>query len=146
MALVLCVLGGICLAGLAFPVIGGLGLASKSAADQFRPEKPPALVLPQTTKIFSKDDSVHPIATLFTQNRVPVRLSQVPKVAIDALIAIEDNRFYEHSGIDVKGTLRALAHNSSSGSTQGGSTLTQQYVKNLLIVSADTTAGRKAAA
>jgi membrane peptidoglycan carboxypeptidase len=143
LALALCLLAGVCLAGLAFPLIGGLGLASKSAADQFKPEKPPALVLPQATKILDREGN--PLATLYTENRVAVTLAQVPKVAQDALIAIEDSRFYEHSGIDVKGTLRAVLHNSSSGSTQGGSTLTQQYVKNLLIETADTAAAQKAA-
>ncbi|MCW2668505.1 MAG: glycosyl transferase, family 51 [Frankiales bacterium] len=143
LALALCVLAGVALAGLAFPVIGGLGLASKSAADQLEPEKPPALVLPQATKILDRNGQ--PIASLFTENRVTVKLSQIPKVAQDALIAIEDSRFYEHAGIDVKGTLRAVLHNSSNGSTQGGSTLTQQYVKNLLIESASTVAAQKAA-
>jgi membrane peptidoglycan carboxypeptidase len=143
LVMALCVVAGVCLAGLAFPVIGGLGLASKSVADEFKPERPPALVLPQATKILDRDGQV--LATLFTENRVAVKLSQVPKVAQDALIAIEDSRFYEHRGIDVKGTLRALLHNSSSGSTQGGSTLTQQYVKNLLIETADNAAQQKAA-
>src|SRR4051794_1965849 len=131
------------MAGLAFPLIGGLGLASKSAADQFHPEKPPALVLPQATKILDRNGGL--IASLFTENRVAVRLSDIPQVAKDALIAIEDNRFYEHAGIDVKGTLRAVLHNSSNGSTQGGSTLTQQYVKNLLIETAGSEAAQKAA-
>src|SRR4051812_43959982 len=134
--MVLCVLAGVALAGLAFPLVGGLGLASKSAADQFQPERPPALVLPQATKILDRDGGL--IATLFTENRVAVRLADIPQVAKDALIAIEDSRFYEHAGIDVKGTLRAVLHNSSNGSTQGGSTLTQQYVKNLLIETAGT--------
>ena len=142
-ALVLCVLAGVCLAGLAFPLIGGLGLASKSAADQFEPQKPPPLVLPQATKILDRDGGA--LATLYTENRVTITLKQVPKVAQNALIAIEDSRFYEHSGIDVKGTLRAVVHNSSSGSTQGGSTLTQQYVKNLLIETASSEAEQKAA-
>ena len=143
LVLALCVLGGVCLAGLAFPVVGGLGLVSKSAADQFKPERPPALVLPQATKVLASDGSL--VATFFSENRVAVQLKQIPQVAQDALIAIEDNRFYEHRGIDVKGTLRALLHNSSSGSTQGGSTLTQQYVKNLLIETADSEAQQKAA-
>ena len=143
LALALCVVAGVALAGVAFPLIGGLGLASKTAADQFKPEKPPALVLPQATTIKDRKGGV--IATLFTENRVAVRLADIPQVAKDAQIAIEDSRFYEHHGLDVKGTLRALAHNSSSGSTQGGSTLTQQYVKNLLIETADTEAGKTAA-
>ncbi len=68
-----------------------------------------------------------------------VPLSEVPLVMQKALIAIEDVRFYEHGGIDVKGTLRALLANGSSGQvSQGGSTLTQQYVKNVLIEDAHT--------
>jgi membrane peptidoglycan carboxypeptidase len=144
LATVISVVAGVALAGLAFPLVGGLGLLGKSAADQFEPQKPPDLVLPQATEILDKDGAV--IARLFTENRVTISLSQVPVMAQKALVAIEDNRFYEHKALDVKGTLRALALNSSSGSVQqGGSTLTQQYVKNLLIETADTEAGQKAA-
>jgi membrane peptidoglycan carboxypeptidase len=50
-----------------------------------------------------------------------------------ALISVEDRRFYEHHGVDWKGTVRAAINNSSGGDTQGASTLTQQYVKNYLI-------------
>jgi membrane peptidoglycan carboxypeptidase len=146
LALVICVLAGVVLAGLAFPVVGGLGLLGKSAADTFNvlPEKPPSLTLSQRSKILDKNGNV--LATLFVENRVQVKLTSVPLLARQALIAIEDNRFYEHRGIDIKGTLRALARNSSSGSVQqGGSTLTQQYVKNMLIETARTQAGQKAA-
>ena len=144
LALVLSVLAGVVLAGLAFPLIGGLGLIGKSAADQFTPQKPPPLILAESSTILDKDG--HLLATLFTENRVPVKLDDIPLEARNALIAIEDNRFREHRGIDVKGTIRALARNSSSGSVQqGGSTLTQQYVKNLLIESASSEAGQKAA-
>ena len=137
-------LAGVVLAGLAFPVIGGLGLLGQSAAEDFTPQKPPPLVLAQSSTILDKDG--HVLATLFTENRRPVTLAQVPVHARNALIAIEDNRFYEHRGIDVKGTIRALARNSSSGSVQqGGSTLTQQYVKNMLIESAGSAAAQKAA-
>ncbi len=146
LALAVSVLAGVVLAGLAFPVIGGLGLIGKSAADTFNvlPEKLPALSLSQRSRMLDKNGNV--LATLFTENRVQVRLGSVPLEARQALIAIEDNRFYEHRGIDVKGTLRAVVRNSSSGSVrQGGSTLTQQYVKNILIEQARTRAGQKAA-
>ena len=146
LALAVSLVAGIVLAGLAFPVIGGLGLVGKRAAEDFNvlPAKPPDLSLSQRSKILDKDG--HLIATLFSENRVQVKLAQVPLLTRQALIAIEDNRFYEHRGIDVKGTLRALARNSSSGSVQeGGSTLTQQYVKNMLIEEARTEAGQKAA-
>jgi membrane peptidoglycan carboxypeptidase len=142
--LVVAMLAGVVLAGLAFPVLGGIGLIGKSAADDLTPQKPPAVDLAQSTTILDRNGGV--IATLFTENRKPVKLGQVPKLARQALIAIEDSRFYEHRGLDVKGTARALARNSSSGSVQqGGSTLTQQYVKNILIASASTEEGQKAA-
>jgi len=146
LALAVSVLAGVVLAGLAFPVVVGLGLIGKSAADEFNglPEKLPPLALSQRSKILDKDG--HVLATLFTENRVQVKLVSVPVLVQQALIAIEDNRFYEHRGIDIKGTARALVRNSSSGSVQqGGSTLTQQYVKNLLIEAARTQAGQKAA-
>ena len=56
-----------------------------------------------------------------------------------AIISIEDYRFYEHGAIDIEGTLRALAKNLQSGGvSQGGSCITQQYVKQVLLNSADT--------
>ncbi|MEK8227280.1 biosynthetic peptidoglycan transglycosylase [Oerskovia sp. M15] len=51
----------------------------------------------------------------------------------NAVIAIEDKRFYEHGGIDPEGVSRAAVNNFTGGDTQGGSSLTQQYVKNVLI-------------
>ncbi|MEY2426929.1 MAG: hypothetical protein QOI61_2501 [Actinomycetota bacterium] len=68
------------------------------------------------------------------ENREPVKLSQVPKAMIDAVIGIEDDRFWKHHGVDLRGTVRALATNVSTGDVrQGGSTITQQLVKNSLL-------------
>ena len=143
-AVVIAVMAGVVLAGLAFPLIGGLGLVGKSAADDLSPQRPPEVNLSQSSTILDRNGKV--IATLFTENRRPIKLGEVPLHARRALIAIEDSRFYEHNGLDVKGTARALARNSSSGSVQqGGSTLTQQYVKNILISSASTEEAQKAA-
>lgn len=61
-------------------------------------------------------------------NRTPVRYKDLPKHLIDALVATEDERFYEHSGIDVRGTLRAIAFLGKKG---GASTITQQLAKQL---------------
>ncbi len=145
LGLVISVLAGVVVAGLALPLVGGLGLVGMGVAEEIRPEKLPEVTLDQSSKILDKNGRV--IATLFSENRVPIRLRQVPEHARQALIAIEDNRFYDHHGVDVKGTLRALARNSSSGSVQqGGSTLTQQYVKNILIASARTKGEQRAAA
>ena len=64
----------------------------------------------------------------------PMKLGQLPSYVGDAFLAIEDERFYEHAGIDNKAILRALFENTRSGEkSQGGSTLTQQLVKNIIL-------------
>ncbi len=68
------------------------------------------------------------------QNAPPVDLDTLPAFVPQAFIAIEDRRFYQHFGIDVGGTLRAMIENLRSGHVvQGGSTLTQQLAKNLFL-------------
>lgn len=71
--------------------------------------------------------------TLSEERRIPIELYQIPKHTQQAFIAIEDNRFYEHSGIDYRGTLRALVSTLSGGEVQGGSTITQQLAKNAFL-------------
>src|SRR5205085_2972013 len=67
----------------------------------------------------------------FDQN-IPVKPSDIPKVLKDAVIASEDRNFYHHSGVDLRGSLRALVADLRGGKVvQGGSTITQQYVKNV---------------
>lgn len=64
----------------------------------------------------------------------PMKLGQMPSFVGDAFLAIEDERFYEHAGIDNKAILRALLENTRAGEkSQGGSTLTQQLVKNIVL-------------
>ena len=69
------------------------------------------------------------LARFYDENRVPVPLGKIAPVMRQAQIAIEDHRFYEHGALDFKGTLRALIRNSTSDDIQGGSSITQQYVK-----------------
>jgi penicillin-binding protein 1A len=87
----------------------------------------------QSSKIF--DSHGHLIRTLHgEQNRTDVPLRSVPMHVQNAIIAIEDQRFYQHNGVDIHAIFRALATNVTSGSVQqGGSTITQQYVKNAII-------------
>ncbi len=76
------------------------------------------------------------------EDRVLVGLKDVPRHVIDALIAVEDNRFYSHHGIDPRGIARAVFTIVSGGGLQGGSTLTQQLVKNFYLT-AERTLKRK---
>ena len=137
---------GLLLAALAFPVVGGLGLVVKSGADDFLalPANLSAGPPSQRSKILASDGSL--LATLYLQNRVNVALRQVPLQSRQALIAIEDARFYAHNGLDYKGIVRAALTNAGAGGVrQGASTLTQQYVKNALIEAATDKKGQQAA-
>ncbi|MDG2432352.1 transglycosylase domain-containing protein [Flavobacterium sp.] len=78
------------------------------------------------TEVISSDNVV--IGKFFRENRSQLKYSDLPKNLVDALVATEDERFYEHSGIDGRGTLRAIA---SLGTSGGASTLTQQLAKQL---------------
>jgi membrane peptidoglycan carboxypeptidase len=79
------------------------------------------------------DRNGDPMAYLYDQYRLPARFDQISDAMKAAIISIEDRRFYQDKGIDPLATLRAALHNSSGGSLQGASTITQQYVKNYLI-------------
>lgn len=82
------------------------------------------------------DDQGRELAVLAKDGyRVQVPLEQVAPVVKDALLSSEDRRFYEHGGIDPIGTMRAFVNDVRGGNTQGGSTLTQQLVKNSYLTS-----------
>ena len=98
--------------------------------------------LAQRSEILAADGSL--LSALFEEDRVSVPLDQVPKVLVDAVLAVEDSSFYEHRGVSVRGLVRAVKTNVSSGEVeQGGSTITQQLVKNSLLTS-DRSYDRKA--
>ncbi|WP_084725725.1 transglycosylase domain-containing protein [Streptacidiphilus melanogenes] len=140
-------LAGVVVAGLALPAVGGLGLGAKGAADSFN-SLPGDLVVPtlsQASKIYDADGGV--IATVYSRDRTVVPLSKVAPVMQSALVDIEDHRFYQHGAIDLQGTLRALLRDGASGGvSQGGSTLTQQYVKNVFVEEAGDSAAAVAEA
>ncbi len=132
-----CVLAGALVAGIMLPLVGTGAVAAKHFAEDFQ-ELPSDIETrpPAQASVVLADDGTR-IATFFDENRVAVPLAKVSPIMIKAILAIEDSRFYEHGGVDPKGTLRALLNNSDGGGRQGGSTLTQQYVKNLLIQLSD---------
>lgn len=130
---------GVLLAGLALPVVAGLGLTAREGADTFA-EMPADLEPgPMAQTSYMVDADGQPLATFYQENRVEVGLDQISPVMQDAILAVEDDRFYERGPIDIQGTLRAFLRNVEAGETQGGgSTLTQQYVKQVRISQATT--------
>jgi penicillin-binding protein 1A len=86
-----------------------------------------------TTAVYAADGSVL-TEWHAEQDRVLVTYDELPKHLIDAIVAIEDRRFWIHPGVDIQGVVRAAAENMEAGAiVQGGSTITQQYVKNVLL-------------
>lgn len=86
----------------------------------------------QTTKVYATGDR-HIASFHAEENREIIPLKDIPVNMQNAVIAIEDERFYHHSGIDIRGKLRALFVNiSKMRVVEGGSTITEQYVKNAL--------------
>ena len=84
---------------------------------------------PVTSKIYDRDGILlYEIYERF--NRTPIKLNQVPKYVIEATIATEDEEFYLHNGISLRGISRALIHNLTSDSLEGGSTITQQLIRS----------------
>ena len=142
--MLLCLLGGIVLAGMVFPAALGIGLVSNDAGDSVNSVSTDLTSgqLPQTSTL--TDSAGAPIAYVFDQNRDPVDADKIAPAMKAAIVAIEDRRFYQHQGVDWQGTIRAVVANSASGDVvQGASTLTQQYVKNyVLYVEAQTEAER----
>jgi 1A family penicillin-binding protein len=94
-------------------------------------QSPEAFQVSQATKIYSADGKL--LAKLCMQNREIVPLSEMATGVVDGLVAIEDERFYEHGGYDPLGILRAAFTNANGGDRQGASTITQQYVRNTVL-------------
>jgi penicillin-binding protein 1A len=97
---------------------------------------------PGISEIYSDNGEV--IGRFWQEKRVVVGLDQIPKHLIEAFIAAEDSRFYQHEGVDFLSIMRALAKNILAGRIeQGGSTITQQVAKSLLLKDTEKTYRRK---
>ncbi len=134
MFVVVSVLSGVLIAGLFVPVAGIAGASSKAAADELdKIEAALATPIPATrSRVLMADGKL--LAYFYDENRIYVGLNKIAPIMRQAIVAIEDHRFYEHGALDIKGTLRALVRNTSGdGNTQGGSSITQQYVKMTLV-------------
>ena len=115
-----------------FAIFAGFGVA-KGIIDS-APDISEINVVPTGYSTFVYDQEGNEIVKLVAQNsnRIPVSIDKVPKNLQNAFVAIEDERFYEHNGIDVKGIIRAGVKGVTNGFhfSEGASTITQQLIKN----------------
>ena len=149
-------LGGVLVAAMALPVVAASGILVRNTADKFTTLSVDSSSLPQRSAIY--DSSGHLLTYVYGVDlgkgkkytgidRQPVDYSQISQAMLVAIVAIEDDRFWQHGALDVKGTMRALVNDLEHKPIQGGSTLEQQYVKNVLILqSLDDPAAQQAAA
>ncbi len=134
-SLIICgLLAGVVVAAAAFPAVAFTGLSAKAGSDSFEnlPHDLQIPPQPQISYLYAKDGKTL-IAQLYDEYRKDVPISDVSPVMQHAMVAAEDTRFYQHHGVDLKGVMRALVANGRSGEvSQGSSTLTMQYVRNVL--------------
>ena len=134
--LALSVVGGVLLSGLAIPAATIAGSATKGGINLFQ-EMPAELqfgALPQQSNIYASDGTL--IAQFYLQNRVVVPLEDISPWLQQAIVAVEDKRFWSHHGVDGQGLIRAIYKNAAGQGQPGASTLTQQLVKNTLVQAA----------
>ncbi|MEI7518052.1 MAG: transglycosylase/D,D-transpeptidase PonA2 [Mycobacteriaceae bacterium] len=142
-----CLLAGVLTAGLLFPVVGSLGMASNHASESVTQGSADIVggAVPAVSTMV--DAAGTPIAWLYVQRRWEVRTDRIADTMKLAIVSIEDKRFADHNGVDLQGTLTGLAgFLKGGGDTRGGSTIEQQYVKNFnLLINAQTDDERQAA-
>jgi membrane peptidoglycan carboxypeptidase len=138
-------LGGVLAAAMVLPVVAATGIAVRNTSDKFSTLSLTPSGLPQRSEIYDRTGGL--ITTVYGVdlgsqmryaglNRQPVGYNQISPYMIQAIVAIEDDRYWTHGAIDVKGTLRALVNDLRHQPVQGGSTIAQQYVKGVLLLQA----------
>ncbi|MGH1548073.1 penicillin-binding protein [Leifsonia poae] len=116
------------------PAFVGLGATAAAGASDFNalPSNLNIQQFAQNSTVFAKQGGQDvPIATFFAQNRQDVAWEQIAQTMKDATISAEDPRFYSEGAVDIWGTLRGAVSTVAGGDVQGGSSITQQYVKNV---------------
>lgn len=124
-------LAGVLVAGTLVPLAIGASKVTDVASGAYDSIQIPKTnaAIAQPSYLLDRNGKV--LAKFFTQNRKEVKLKNVSPWMRKAIVSIEDERFYEHGGVDARGITRALVNNVSGAGTQGASTITQQYVANL---------------
>ncbi|WP_062077080.1 transglycosylase domain-containing protein [Demequina globuliformis] len=132
------VIGGFLIAGIALPAATVASSAASGTSELFEelPAELQDVQLPQQSNIYASDGTTL-LATFYDQNRVVVPLEEISPWMQQAIVAVEDKRFWEHNGVDGEGVMSAAYTNLTSDSNPGASTLTQQLVKNKLRTAAE---------
>lgn len=119
------------------PAIALSGAAASSAITMF--DNLPSvleiekLMLPTTLYYKDPNGADVELTKFYDQNRSPVQFDQIAPVMYDAILSSEDKNFYKHGGVDLVGTVSAVVDNVRGRDTRGGSSISQQYVKNILV-------------
>ena len=121
------------MAGVAMPAVTAAGTAANALTSSFE-DIPSDLGFtePSSPSVLLAADGSE-LARFYAENRIVVGSEEIAQTMKDAVVAVEDRRFYQHHGIDVRGLLGAFVTNISGDSVSGGSSITQQYVKNALL-------------
>src|SRR6202167_3742404 len=149
-------LGGVLVAAMVVPIVAATGIVVRNTADKFSTIAVDSNSLAQRSAIYDRSGNLITyiwnvdLGSQMTYengiDRQPVSYNQISPNMLTAIVAIEDDRFWQHGALDVKGTIRALVNDLEHKPVQGGSTLEQQYVKNVLVLQAlDDPAAQQAA-
>jgi len=131
-------------AAIVLPVVAATGILVRNTADKITATSLNATTLPARSAIYDRDGhlityvygvDLGPKEKYNGLNRQPVSYAQISPNMLRAIVAIEDDRYWQHGAIDFQGTLRAIVNDLQSKPVQGGSTIAQQYVKNVLLLS-----------
>lgn len=121
--LLICIAGIVCVSGIVIGSVNGIISITPSDPD-LKPKN-------MASTIYDDQENIVQYLSDYESNRIPVTSEQIPDNLKNAFVAIEDERFYQHSGIDAKGIARAIINDLIHGNTsQGASTITQQLIKN----------------
>ena len=163
--IILAAVGGVLAAAMIIPIVAATGVLVRNEADKFTTLSLTAASLPQRSEIldryghllayvygvdvpYSTSASNASVLQYYGWDRQPVSYGQIDQNMVNAIVAIEDYRYWVHGAIDLRGTIRAALNDIEHKPVQGGSTIAQQYVKNVLLLSAeeagDTAAARAA--
>lgn len=122
-----------------FSIVIGLAiLIAWVSKDLPNPNKIIERIVPLSTKIYDRAGKTVLYEVHGAEKRTMVELSDIPKYAIQATLTAEDRDFYRHGGFSITGIIRSIMRNLSTGSKVGGSTITQQFIKNAILTSEKT--------